>query len=222
MKTKTEELHTNNGEAVDLSTALLINGKSLEQQPIKHSNPVERKFKSEKEFNELVVDNSKVLFDKDTILIDATQSPLKCYVLLDYRDIEKHRLCFVDITLAKENFWELFIRITNLFTLISEPDYPISLLEVLMGVIAENMPLKKELNLLVGEDIGEYLGGVLINKPFVLLLTDHERPELEEIMMTYASNWGKFVKPILIRKYADNNELFCNSLNKKSCIANTF
>jgi predicted transport protein len=50
---------------------------------------------------------------------------------------------------------------------------------------------------------------VLINKPFVLLLTDQERPELEEIMMTYASNWGKFVKPILIRKYADNNELFC-------------
>jgi len=27
--------------------------------------------------------------------------------------------------------------------------------------------------------------------------------------MTYASNWGKFVKPILIRKYTDNNELFC-------------
>lgn len=194
---------------IDLSTALLINGKSLEPQPIKHSTPVERKFKSEKELNELVVNNSKMLFGKDTILIDATKSSLECHLLLDFREAEKHRLYFVDITLSKFNFWELFIRITGLFTLLNLRDYQSRLAEVLMGLISENKALKKELNLLVGEDIVGYFQMVLINKPFVLLLTDQERPELVEIMMTYSGNWGKFVKSILIKKYADNGDLFC-------------
>lgn len=194
---------------IDLSMALLINGKSLEPQPIKHSSPVERKFKSEKEFNELVVNNSKMLFGKDTIMIDATKSSLECHLLLDFREADKHRLSFVDITLSKENFWDLFIRITRLFTLLNLPDYQNELTEVLMGVIGENKPLKKELNLLVGEDIAEYFKMVLISKPFVLLLTDQERPELVEITMTYSNNWGRLVKPILIRKYADNGDLFC-------------
>jgi predicted transport protein len=210
MKTKTElQSLTKNCEAIDLSMALLINGKSLEPQPIKHSDPVERKFKSEKEFNELVINNSKMLFGQNTILIDATKSPLQCHLLLDFREVEKHKLNFVDITLSKENFWELFVRITRLFTLLNLPDYQNQLTEVLMSVIGENKPLKKELNLLVGEDIAEYFKMVLISKPFVLLLTDQERPELIEISMTYSNNWGRFVKSILIRKYADNGDLFC-------------
>src|ERR1017187_4926279 len=90
MKTKTElQSLTKNCEAIDLSMALLINGKSLEPQPIKHSDPVERKFKSEKEFNELVINNSKMLFGQNTILIDATKSPLQCHLLLDFREVEK-------------------------------------------------------------------------------------------------------------------------------------
>ena len=109
---------------IDLSTALVINGKSLQPRPVNHSVPLERKFKSEKEFNELVVHNSKMLFGKDTILIDASKTPLECYVLLDYREGDKHLIHFVDITLSKQDFWTLFQRITRLFTLLNLPDYP--------------------------------------------------------------------------------------------------
>lgn len=195
--------------AVDLSMALLINGKSLEPQPIKHSTPVERKFKSEKEFNELVVDNSKILFGQNTIMIDATKSSLECHLLLDFREAEKHRIYFVDITLSKFNFWELFIRVTGLFTLLNSQDYQSRLTEVLMGITSENRALKKELNLLVGEDIDEYFKVVVLNKPCILLFTDQERPELDKIMTTYSDNWGRLVKSLLIRKYADNGDLFC-------------
>src|ERR1035437_10371292 len=102
-------------KTVDLSMALLINGKSLEPQPVKHSTPVECKFKSDKEFTELVVNNSKMLFGKNTILIDATKSPLQCYCLLVSPENEQPRIHFVDITLSRHDFWGLFSRITRLF-----------------------------------------------------------------------------------------------------------
>lgn len=208
-KTNNNQSPTKNVDAVDLSTALLIIGKSLESQPIKTSVPIERKFKSEKEFYELVVENSNMLFGKNTMLIDATKSSLQCHVLLDFNDAENQKFHFVDITLSKQNFWELFVRITSLFTLLNFPDYQNRLIEVLLGIISENKPLKKGLNLLVGEDIAEYFKMLLINKPFILLLTDQERPELLEITMTYSNNWGRFVKPILLKKYDDGGILFC-------------
>jgi hypothetical protein len=114
---------------IDLSNALVINGKSLEPRPVNTSVPVERKFKSEKEFNELVVHNSKMLFGKDTILMDATKSPLECYVLIDYREADKHVLHFVDIALSKQNFWDLFARITRLF-IVAQPPFTVGVVKV--------------------------------------------------------------------------------------------
>src|SRR6267143_5951867 len=94
-------------EAVDLSRALILNGKTLEPQPVKHSNPVEQKFKAEKEFSELVLNNSKMIFWGHTLMIDATKSPLGCYLLLDFCEAEKPKFYFVDITHSKQNFWDL-------------------------------------------------------------------------------------------------------------------
>jgi predicted transport protein len=209
-KSKQQESLSPKGKAVDLSMALMINGNSLESQPSKNSVPVEQKFKSEKEFNELIVNNSKMLFGKSTILIDATKSLFECYLLLDFSEAEKHKLYFVDITLSKQNFWELFTRITRLFALFNFRDYQNKLVELVLDIIGENTTLKSELNPITGENIDEYFKVVLINKPFILLLTDQERPELIEINMAYSTYWGKFVKPILIRKYADNGDLFCS------------
>jgi len=208
-KTKQQELLSPQGKAVDLSMALLINGNSLESRPIKNSVPVEQKFKSEKEFNELIVSNSKMLFGKNAILIDATKSLFECYLLLDFREAEKHKLYFVDITLSKQNFWDLFVRITRLFSILNSRDYQSKVVELLLDIIIENVPLKDELNPIAGEDIAEYFKVLLINKPFILLLTDQERPELIEITMAYSNYWGKFVRPILLKKYTDNGELFC-------------
>jgi predicted transport protein len=42
-----------------------------------------------------------------------------------------------------------------------------------------------------------------------LLLTDQERPDLVQMSMTYSANWGKFVKPVLLKKYEDNGILYC-------------
>jgi predicted transport protein len=208
-KSKQQEVPTPQGKAVDLSMALLIKDNSLESQPSKISVPVEQKFKSEKEFNELIVNNSKMLFGKNTLLIDATKSLFECYLLLDFCEAEKHKLHFVDITLSKQNFWDLFVRITRLFTLLNFPDYQNKLVELLLDIISENATLKDELNPIVGENIAEYFKMVLINKPFILLLTDQERPELIDMTMAYSNYWGKFVRPILLKKYADNGDLFC-------------
>jgi hypothetical protein len=102
MKTKTAvtQIPQLSDNIVDLSTALLINGKSLEPQPVKHSAPIEQKFKSEKEFIELVVNNSKILFGEHTLLMDATNTPLACHLLLDFNEVEDFKFYFVDITLS--------------------------------------------------------------------------------------------------------------------------
>jgi len=197
-------------KAVDLSMVLFKNGKTSESQPSRNSVPVERKFKSEKEFIELVVKNSKMLFGENTLLIDATKSLLECNVLLDFRTAEKHKLYFLDITLSTQSFWELFVRITRLFTLFNLPDYQNRLAGLLCGILNDYKALKEELTLiLAGKEIDEYFKSILISKPSILLLTDQERPELIEITMTYSSNWGKYVKPILLKKYDNNGELFC-------------
>jgi predicted transport protein len=197
-------------KAVDLSMVLFKNRKTSGQEPSKNSVPVERKFKSEKEFIELVVKNSKMLFGENTILIDATKSMLQCHVLLDFREVGKHKLYFVDITLSNQNFLELFARITRLFTLYNLHDFLDKLSGLLCGIVNDNKALIEELSLVMaGKEIDEYFKSILISKPSILLLTDQERPELLEISMTYSNNWGKYVKPILIRKYDNAGELFC-------------
>lgn len=205
MKTKTALPIPVSDTTIDLSSALLINGKKLEPQPIKHSAPVEQKFKVEKEFIDLILDNSKILFGERTILMDATRTPLTCHLLFDFSADFKFYL--IDISYSKQNFWELFERITRLFTFLNQPDYPSMMIEVLEAVIGENKPLKKELSAVAGGiEINEDLFN---NKPFILLLTDHERPEYIQMTTTYSTTWGKFVKLIVMKKYEDYGTLFC-------------
>jgi predicted transport protein len=205
MKTKTPLPPPVSTTDIDLSSALLVNGKTLEPQPVKHSTPTEQKFKAEKEFTDLIIDNSKILFGERTILMDATRSPLTCYLLFDFS--ADFKFYFLDISHSKQNFWELFERITRLFTFLNQPDYPSMMMEILEALIGENKALKKELSAVAGGiEIDEEL---FANKPFILLLTDQERPEYIQMTTTYSTSWGKFVKLILLKKYEDYGTLFC-------------
>ncbi len=195
-------------KALDLSMVLFNNGKTSGSQPSHNSVPVERKFKSEKEFIELVVKNSKMLFGEKTVLIDATKSLLQCHVLIDFRDAGKHKLYFVNMTISSVCFWELFVRITRLFSLFNLPDFLNKLAGLLSGIVNDNKALHEELSFITeGKEIEEYFNGILTYRPSILLLTEQELPELIEITLTYSSNWGRYVKSFLVKRYDYRGEL---------------
>jgi predicted transport protein len=199
---------------IDLSHAWLINDNTLEPQPERYSSPEKRQFKSDKEFNELISNNTGLLFGKNTLLIDCTLSQLDCYVLLDYSDPDRHLIHFVDVTLSKQNFWEVFARVSKLFTYMASNDYGRSMATVMAGVINENKDLAAEIKTIVDEDdedfnLENYLIYVLNQyKPFILLISDSERLELEEMSKTYPTNWGKLAIPISMQKCSDDGTLY--------------
>jgi predicted transport protein len=114
------------------------------------------------------------------------------------------------MTLSSICFWELFVRITRLFSLFKFPDFLNKLAGLLSGIVNDNKVLHEELSFITeGKEIEEYFNGILTYRPSILLLTEQELPELIEITLTYTSNWGKYVKSFLVKKYESNGESIC-------------
>src|ERR1035437_4309280 len=96
--------------AIDLSKAYILNGNTLELQtepPFdadeNQASPVEKKFKSKKEFEEIVLQNGKILFGNDTLLIktkvktniEFIGSYIPDAILFDFKDRENPK-CYLD------------------------------------------------------------------------------------------------------------------------------
>jgi predicted transport protein len=208
--------------AIDLSNAWLINDNTLEPQPERYISPEERKFKSEKEFTDLITANTGLLFGKNTILIDATKSQLECYVLIDYTDPDEHLIHLVDISLSKENFWQVFARVSKLFTMLTASNYNFQFAQLLAYIIAENKELYDEVVILSGfeeqvveegeekeqADIEGYLQYLFNRKPFIMLVSDEERKEINEMRQTYPTNWGKSTVSVVMQKFTDEGVMY--------------
>lgn len=207
---------------IDLSTAWLINDNTLEPQPERYTSPQERKFKSDKEFTDLITTNTGLLFGKNTLLIDATKSQLECYVLIDYTDPDAHLLHLVDISLSKENFWQVFARVSKLFTMLTANNYAFQITNLLGEVILANKELYDEVVALTGfeepeeaegqqkeeADIDGYFMSLLDHKPYIMLISDDERREIADMRQTYPSNWGKSTVSIVMQKYMDEDVMY--------------
>ena len=165
---------------------------------------------TEKEFTDLIVKNSRMLFGENTLLFDLTQTMLGCYMLIDFSNANNHKLYFVVISPAKQNFWELFAKVTRIFTLYNLPDFHEGASAMLYGAVTSHKASEEELNQRIGgKEIQDYFRAILLIRPSILLLSEKEIPELLEITTTYVSNWGRYVKPIRVNKYQSNGQSFC-------------
>ena len=223
------EVHIKNqlpDTAIDLSKAYILNGNMLQLQTeesllIGEENqitPIERKFNSKKQFEEIVLGSSKILFGINSILIDSkvkTSIEFSGYIpeaiLFDFTEQGKPKCYLIETMLVKQDFFGyIFPRMTGLFAQRYNQEIQSSFIELACKLVSKNHHLKKKLqSFIVEEEVMEFIKRMLTNKPPVLLITDSALPELPEIMQVYGETWGKLIKPMVLQKFSANKESFC-------------
>ncbi|MBI4930502.1 MAG: hypothetical protein HY841_07055 [Bacteroidetes bacterium] len=213
METKTSnEKKEQAASATDYSSLFILKGKSLQVkingQPI--DNPVPKKFQSEKELEELVKQNGKVLFGENVIVLDGKKIMpefLESYALpaflIDIRDAEKPKLYVVEVLHSKQNFGAFCMRMTSIFSLFRNQDNRIQLMNEVESVIDKSKSIRKELGN-NENNIVKLLEAIIGRAPDILLIIEGARPELAGFRETYAE-W-QAVKPIHIKKFSNKGE----------------
>ncbi len=178
--------------------------------------PKERKFKTVEEMQDIVLNNSKILFWDTALLINEKNEknlgllgfPFFQATLFDFRDIAKPKLHLIAVMHSKQNFSEFFFRMTDFFAFIRKSENRAKFYAVLCEMLNKNQALLKELMEKVGNKFpSELLRELLERRLNILLVTDAIRQEFPVITEAYAETWGAMVKPIEIKKYASNGDI---------------
>jgi predicted transport protein len=179
---------------------------------IKKFEPVEIKFKSEKELEQLVLINSKTFFGENALFFkdknEVRDERFPDKFLLDFSNPEKPRIYLIEVILPEQRFGQYFVRITHFFALLRDKNNHEELLRKLCEIINANKELRKELITLIPKEVENpvFLSSLLINRPLVLLISSEEQSELPLLVETYTETWGKMLKTLIIRKYSDEGK----------------
>ena len=195
----------------------LLNGNTLlplAPEYLDSNTPAEKNFRSEKELEELIFNNSKTLFGQNTILVSLPKDGRALFgndfspngFLLDVGDLARPRFFILDIMLAKQSFFgHVFPRITKFFSFFKNEES----IDKFFALLSKDKAVMKELQAkMKPEDIPYFLKVAITGRHFILLVMDSEMKEMPEVMETYSETW-QMVKPILIQKHASNGNTFC-------------
>jgi hypothetical protein len=196
--------------ALDLDGAYVLKGNALQIRTTEpRKPPVERKFKNDKDFKEVVMNSGKLLFGENTLLLNMGKAGENFPegFLFDLSDIEKPKLYFLDIRLSGENFFtDLFPRVTKYLILCKDQDF----VRVFVETVRKNIGLRNKLDKAIGgRDVLAFITSAFSNKPCILLVSDSESPELPTIRLVYPDTWSILVKLVLIRKFQSNGDVVC-------------
>jgi len=217
-KKKSEDNQTMASQNVNVTftNAFLLKGNALlplSPDQISSEKSVERKFRSVKELEPIILKSSKVLFGERTFLIPLHKKEESLFakgflpkgLLLDLGNVTRPRIYFLDISIGEDSFYsQIFPRITKFIACFKNKE----LMEKIYKVIAQNKSLKKELQgKISNEGIGELIRTAM-NQPFILLVTDNEIKELTEVRDVYLEI-GKVLSCVFIRKFGSNGNTIC-------------
>jgi predicted transport protein len=168
---------------------------------------LEKKFYSKHELEQLVFINSKAFFGEQTLIFQnnkevSSLSPDCC--LFDLSEIERPRLYLIVFALATEDFGTMYARITHFIA--SLKGNQSELLNTLCDIIEADYERNYELQSLTNDrELLDFLWDTIDNKPEILLIVDGKNNDVTLMQSTY-TDWGKLVKPVVIKKY--NNDDF--------------
>ncbi|HTA27016.1 MAG TPA: hypothetical protein VK809_04475 [Bacteroidia bacterium] len=171
--------------------------------------PVERKFKTEKELAEVLIQNKKTLFGQDVFIFtmpknkgDNEQSTPD-FFMLDMGGFYSPKVYFMDIMVSRPEEFR-FSRVTKLF--LKEKENRELFFKLAHRNIAVNNALRQRAKL-TKPDIATFFSLVESTKPTTLLITDTELNGLPELTEVYPL-WRN-VKSLVVKKYASNGNMLC-------------
>lgn len=225
-KTETSIKNQVSYTAIDLSKAYILNGNTLELQTTpfeldeNQGSPIEKKFKSRKEFEEIILKNGKVLFGNDTLLINTqlkkdisfTGTYTPDAILFDFKDPEKPKCYLIETMYSIQDFYGHFLqRITGFFSQNSKDDVRSSFIELICKLVNKNYHFKKKLQSLIGKEaVPEFISRMLTAKPPVLFIMEYPNLKFKETLPLFSPSWSKLVKLMIFRKFSVNGELLCS------------
>jgi len=180
-----------------------------------NKNKVEEvSFAYEKDFEEFIVENQKLLFGSDSIYLNLKKklrsetlgNSIPDGFLFDFTDKEEPEFYIIEVELAKHSFYDhIFKQVTKFFSFFSAKKKQ-SLINEIYNYILSNSELQKRFKQYLGnKEIHHFLNELLNDSQNILLLIDNEKIEIDEVMDTYAE-WRDKVKYMIIKKYVKNGE----------------
>jgi hypothetical protein len=186
---------------------IILNGKRFDQIA----------YGSERDFEEDVVQSSKVLFGAETVYIDAKKrlesktlgTTVPDGFFFDFRDPTDPQFYIVEVELSQHSFYShIFPQITKFFAFFKNSKVQKTLADKLHSLIENDNGLKTEFKFHLGNsEIYKFLSDILETSQNILLVSDGTIIELPEIMDTYTDTWGRMVKPLEIRKYGSGKDI---------------
>lgn len=174
-------------------------------------------YKSEDNFEEDIVNNSKYLFGEKSVYIDYKRKintknlggSIPDGFLLNLSDVENPIFYLVEVELARHDFYgHIFPQITKFFAFFKNSQNRNDLLDKIYSIIQTDKNLQNEIKRLTdGKEIYKLIKDAIEDNPNILLIIDDNKQELPEIIDTYTDTWGKILKLEIIKKYINGNNI---------------
>lgn len=173
-------------------------------------------YEDESEFENDIIERSKLLFGRDSVMIDtkkkveakAIGGTIPDGFLFDFSDRESPEFYLVEVELYKHDFFKhIFPQVTKFFAFFKNDKSQSELVEKIFSIINNSPDLRKEFKKYLGErEIYKTIKDTIENSQNILLIIDDEKEELPEIIDTYADTWGKMVRLMIVKKFYNGKE----------------
>lgn len=176
-------------------------------------------YNQEKDFEDVVRKNTKLIFGSSTIYIDlktrietiSLGGSVPDGLLFDLKNIDSPEFYLVEIELAKHDFYKhIFPQMTRFFAFYRNSKAQNELIEKVFALTQGDKELEKEFKqFLKGKEIFKFIKDTIENSQNILLVIDEMKPELPEMIDTY-TEWSKMVKIVVLKEYrcGDDKILF--------------
>jgi len=205
---------------VDFSKAFTLENDTLQKRTAEQIGsdseypPVERMFKSENELTELVLNNAKILFGENAVIVDFTGKTDENKIfpnkfLFDVKDLANPKFYIIETLLSKQTLGYLFAIITHFFALFKTYNARVEFIAKVWQMAEKCEGTMNELEERIGgkSKFYDFTSNAIKRKPTILLVMDNDRQELTLFTETYEETWGKSVKPVIIRKFRTDDEI---------------